>query len=122
MGIVLQALVSSLSLQDLEEVEAELFLGNLKAERESHEPDELEKPMLISAPAPRASNLVCHLQFKRKGLLDRQTNPLIRKSDLSFQGLCSEDTALSGQAGEARNSQTLKGPTPNNFRRPARTP
>lgn len=58
MGIVLRALVSALSSQDLNEVEAELFLGDLQAEKERQEPDGLEEPMLISAPAPRASDLV----------------------------------------------------------------
>lgn len=58
MGIVLRALVSALSSQDLDKVEAELFLGDLQAEKESYEPDGLEEPMLISAPASRASDLV----------------------------------------------------------------
>lgn len=57
MGILLRALASALSSQDLDEVEAELFLGDLQREKESREPDGPEEPMLISVPAPHASDL-----------------------------------------------------------------
>lgn len=57
-GIKLRALASALSSQDLDEVEAELFLKDLQGEKESREPDGPEELMLISVPAPRASDLV----------------------------------------------------------------
>jgi hypothetical protein len=57
MGIALTALYSALSSQDLEELEAEIFLTELQRETESGEPDGREEPMLISVPAPRASDL-----------------------------------------------------------------
>lgn len=58
MGILLRALASALSSQGLNEVDALLFLKDLQRVMESREPDGPEEPMLISVPAPRASDLV----------------------------------------------------------------
>lgn len=57
MGILLRALASALSSQGLGKVEAELFLKDLQREKEIREPDGPEEPMLVSVPAPRASDL-----------------------------------------------------------------
>ena len=57
-GLQLRALASGLSSQGLNEVDALLFLKDLQRVMESREPDGLEEPMLISVPAPRASDLV----------------------------------------------------------------
>ena len=58
MGLLLSALASALSSQGLNEVDALLFLKDLQRVMESREPDGTEEPMLISVPAPRASDLV----------------------------------------------------------------
>lgn len=58
MGLLLRSLTSALSSQGLNEVDALLFLKDLQRVMESREPDGPEEPMLISVPAPRASDLV----------------------------------------------------------------
>lgn len=58
MGLLLRALASVLSSQGLNEVDALLFLKDLQRVMESREPDGPEEPMLISVPAPRASDPV----------------------------------------------------------------
>lgn len=57
-GLLLRALASALSSQGLNEVDALLFLKGLQRVMESREPDGPEETMLISVPAPRASDPV----------------------------------------------------------------
>lgn len=57
MGLQKSALISALSSEDLDEKEAGLFLFDLQRVTESLRPGELGEPMLISIPAPRASDL-----------------------------------------------------------------
>lgn len=58
MGLLLKALASALSSQGLNEVDALLFLKDLQRMMESRKPEGPEEPILISVPAPRASDLV----------------------------------------------------------------
>lgn len=56
-GIQRTNLVSALSLQDLNNTRVKQFIAELQREMVYREPDGLQEPMLISVPAPRASDL-----------------------------------------------------------------